>query len=71
MFWSISCEHHALLMEKIEDQITRELPASLKSALPAMEEIEAELADSVADDATETAALQPTKRKAVKRSKKP
>jgi hypothetical protein len=43
----------------------------LKSALPAMEEIEAELADSVADDATETAALQPTKRKAVKRSKKP
>jgi predicted nuclease of restriction endonuclease-like (RecB) superfamily len=53
-----------------EYELTRALPARLKSALPTVEEIEAELADSVVDDASETAALPaPTKRKTVKPSK--
>lgn len=53
-----------------EYELTRALPTSLKSSLPTVEEIEAELAASVADDESETAAHPRTsKRKAAKRVK--
>jgi predicted nuclease of restriction endonuclease-like (RecB) superfamily len=53
-----------------EYELTRALPSSLKSALPTVEEIEAELADSVSDHPSESAALPaPTKRKTAKPSK--
>ena len=53
-----------------EYELTRALPSSLKSALPTVEEIENELADSVSDHPWESAALPaPTKRKTTKPSK--
>ena len=52
-----------------EYELTRVLPSSLKSALPTVEEIEAELADSVSDHTSELAAFTaPTKRKIAKPS---
>ena len=53
-----------------EYELTRALPPNLKSALPTVEEIEAELADSASAHPSETAALPaPKTRKAVKSSK--
>ena len=53
-----------------EYELTRALPSNLKSALPTVEEIEAELADSASAHPSEPAALPaPKKRKAVKSSK--
>lgn len=53
-----------------EYELTRDLPSSLESALPTVEEIEAELADSVSEHPSESAALPaPTKRKTAKPSK--
>jgi len=53
-----------------EYELTRALPSGLKSALPTVEEMEAELADSVSDHPSEAAALTaPTKRKTAKPSK--
>ena len=53
-----------------EYELTRALPPNLKSALPTVEEIEAELADSASAHPSEPAALPaPKKRKAVKSSK--
>lgn len=53
-----------------EYELTRALPVNLRSALPTVEEIEAELADSASAHPSEPAALPaPKKRKAVKPSK--
>ena len=53
-----------------EYELTRALPPNLKSALPTVEEIEAELADSASAHPSEPAALPaPKARKAVKSSK--
>lgn len=53
-----------------EYELTRALPPNLKSALPTVEEIEAELADSASAHPSEPAALPaPKKRKAVQSSK--
>lgn len=52
-----------------EYELTRALPPNLKSALPTVEEIEAELADSSDHSSTPPALPAPKKRKAVKPSK--
>jgi len=52
-----------------EYELTRALPVNLRSALPTVEEIEAELADSASDQPPELPAL--TKRKKVKPPKPP
>ena len=53
-----------------EYELTRALPVSLRSALPTVEEIEAELADSVSEQPPEQSTLPaPTKRKIAKTSK--
>jgi DUF1016 N-terminal domain len=51
LFWSLPWFHHVILMEKIKDlpigvseyQLTRALPKALRSSLPSIKEIEAEL----------------------------
>lgn len=52
-----------------EYELTRALPPSLKSALPSVEEIEAELADAAASDSATVALPAPTKRKPARPSK--
>jgi predicted nuclease of restriction endonuclease-like (RecB) superfamily len=53
-----------------EYELTRALPSSLKSALPTVEEIEAELDEAVSEKAERQAALPaPTKKKAAKKPK--
>jgi hypothetical protein len=53
-----------------EYELTRALPPNLKSALPTVEEIEAELADSASTHSSEPAALPVAKKRtAVKQSK--
>ncbi len=53
-----------------EYELTRVLPPNLKSALPTVEEIEAELADSSVDPSKPPALPAPKKRKAAKPSKR-
>jgi len=53
-----------------EYELTRALPSSLKSALPTVEDIEAELDEAVSEKAQGRAALlAPTKKKATSKSK--
>jgi predicted nuclease of restriction endonuclease-like (RecB) superfamily len=55
-----------------EYELTRALPPGLKSALPTVEEIEAELEDAVSDHAAQPLALPaPTKHKAARQKRKP
>ena len=54
-----------------EYELTRALPASLKSALPTVEEIEAELADAAANDSSALQALSATAKRKAARTLKP